>query len=670
MKLHIGGKKAHPDWKIVDIEQRPEVDFVGDARDLGQFADNSVEQIYASHVLEHFHYGVNNEVMTTLKEWHRVLQPGGQVLISVPDLHTLCWLYVSPNLDPNDRYHLMRIMFGGHMNEFDVHRVGFSAESLVSFLQDAGFENVLQVGKFDLFEDSSLVAFQGQFVSLNMIATKSTASVIQEIDRNPSASVSNQPVTGRIIVDGVFFQLYETGIGRLWQALLVEWSKSDFSNNILVLDRHNTSPRIAGINYRVVPLCKYDDLEAEQRLLQNICDEENADLFISTYYTRPLSTRSIFMGYDMIPEVLGADFSKPIWQAKHDAIRQAIAHITISQNTARDLQQYFPEVGIENVTPILCGVSDHFRPASEAEIVEFRSRYNIQKPYFLLVAPQFSYKNSQLFLEGLSHLSSRCGFDVVCTGRSAIDFSEEAHRQLPDILFHPLYLDDDELRLAYAGAVALVYPSLYEGFGLPVLEALKCGCPVITTANASIPEVAGEAAIYVGDRDGAAMAEALVRVQSPQSRQRLIQSGYQQAQKFSWASMAEKMKTTLSSYLPPVTPAPQVIVLVDWTQPEEALYEQLVMFFQMIDSVSASYSFLFETLGTDAESASMMLGGVLMDYLMTAETSMAGEPMIQFIDPLTLENCQNLNLSARIVLGEVAPQYAQLLAFIPDFGFC
>lgn len=66
LKLHIGGKEAHPDWKILDIEERPEVDFVGDAADLSQFEDNSVEAIYASHVLEHFHHSLNNELLVTL----------------------------------------------------------------------------------------------------------------------------------------------------------------------------------------------------------------------------------------------------------------------------------------------------------------------------------------------------------------------------------------------------------------------------------------------------------------------------------------------------------------------------------------------------------------------------------------------------------------------------
>lgn len=66
MKLHIGGKQPHPEWKILDVLQRPEVDFIANASNLEQFDDNSIEAIYASHVLEHFYHGWNNELINTL----------------------------------------------------------------------------------------------------------------------------------------------------------------------------------------------------------------------------------------------------------------------------------------------------------------------------------------------------------------------------------------------------------------------------------------------------------------------------------------------------------------------------------------------------------------------------------------------------------------------------
>ncbi|NJN32473.1 MAG: methyltransferase domain-containing protein [Synechococcales cyanobacterium RM1_1_8] len=172
INLHIGGKQEHPEWKILDIEPRPEVDFIGDASDLSQFPDNSISSIYASHVLEHFHYGLDNELLTVLQEWLRVLIPGGRLLISVPDLRTMCWLYSNPDASVMERHHFMRIMFGGHMNEYDVHRVGFDADTLSLYLSEAGFADMELTDEFGIFQDSSSLRILGQLISLNVIAIK------------------------------------------------------------------------------------------------------------------------------------------------------------------------------------------------------------------------------------------------------------------------------------------------------------------------------------------------------------------------------------------------------------------------------------------------------------------------------------------------------------------
>jgi predicted SAM-dependent methyltransferase len=172
INLHIGGTEPHPEWKILDIEKRPEVDFVGDASDLSQFASESVTAIYASHVLEHFYYGLNDELTQTLSEWYRVLQPGGKLYISVPNLKTLCWLFLTPNLDPLDRHHIMRVMFGGQMNEFDVHKCGFDADILALYLAEVGFREYEPVAEFGMFNDRSSSRLGETLISLNAIATK------------------------------------------------------------------------------------------------------------------------------------------------------------------------------------------------------------------------------------------------------------------------------------------------------------------------------------------------------------------------------------------------------------------------------------------------------------------------------------------------------------------
>jgi predicted SAM-dependent methyltransferase len=172
MKLHIGGKQAHPDWKIFDIYKRPEVDYIGDASDLSQFEDESVEAIYASHVLEHFYYALNYELAFTLSEWHRVLKQGGQLMISVPDLRTLCWLYSRPDLDVQTRFRIMAMIFGGQSNEYDVHKVGLDFDILCLYLADVGFSDCVRVNEFNLFQDCSILQVFGNPISLNVIATK------------------------------------------------------------------------------------------------------------------------------------------------------------------------------------------------------------------------------------------------------------------------------------------------------------------------------------------------------------------------------------------------------------------------------------------------------------------------------------------------------------------
>ncbi|APB34215.1 hypothetical protein GlitD10_1889 [Gloeomargarita lithophora Alchichica-D10] len=172
LRLHIGGTRPHPDWKIVDVEPRPEVDYVMDASDLSGFGDESVDVIYTSHVLEHFHHTLNNELLRVLVEWRRVLKPGGRLLISVPDLRILCWLYGNPNLLPDERMHLMRIMFGGQTDEYDVHKAGLDFEILGMYVEQAGFRDYEQVSEFNLFPDCSRIRILDTLISLNVIATR------------------------------------------------------------------------------------------------------------------------------------------------------------------------------------------------------------------------------------------------------------------------------------------------------------------------------------------------------------------------------------------------------------------------------------------------------------------------------------------------------------------
>jgi glycosyltransferase involved in cell wall biosynthesis len=441
-----------------------------------------------------------------------------------------------------------------------------------------------------------------------------------------------------IVIDGVFFQLYRTGIARVWRSLLQEWAEDSFSKYIVVLDRAGTAPKIPGIKYRTVSPYDYDTTKADREMLQQICDEEGADLFISTYYTTPLSTPSVFMAYDMIPEVLGANINEPMWQEKHYGISHASAYISISENTARDLIQFFPDISSELVRVAHCGVSSIFSPASKEDINCFKTKYGISKPYFISVGGGWDYKNIRLFFQAFGQLASKQGFEIVCTG-SGVLLEEEFRAYTSGTVIHKLLLNDEELRLAYAGAIALVYPSKYEGFGLPILEAITCGCPVITCPNSSLPEVAGEAALYVKDDDADGLADALCEVQKPKIRNSLIAAGLEQAKNFSWSKMAK----TISSALIDATLVRlnlkeiNLIVFPDWTQAEESLGLELERVVKLIATHpdKSKMTLLVDHSNISDEEANLALSSVAMSLLMEEDLDVSDGPEISLIGQLS-----------------------------------
>ena len=170
LRLHIGGREKHPDWRIVDVIPGEGVDYVRSCTDLAVFGDGTVAEIYASHVIEHL--GYQRDLARALKEFHRVLEPGGRLRVSVPDLQTLCELFLDPALDANARFHVMRMMFGGQTDEADFHHVGLTEEFLAEFMRRAGFVGIERVQNFGLFEDASALVFGGRPISLNVTAQK------------------------------------------------------------------------------------------------------------------------------------------------------------------------------------------------------------------------------------------------------------------------------------------------------------------------------------------------------------------------------------------------------------------------------------------------------------------------------------------------------------------
>jgi hypothetical protein len=352
----------------------------------------------------------------------------------------------------------------------------------------------------------------------------------------------------RILIDCVVFQYLDSGISRVWRGLLTQWAEdADFADQIVVLDRKGTAPRLRGLHYRTINAHDYARTGADSLYLQRICDEEGADLFVSSYYTTPTTTASVFFGYDMIPEVIGTNLTEEGWLEKHRAIEHAGAHIMISQSSANDLERLFPVVKPGSTTVAHCGLADGFGVADAKTIAEFRQHHGLTKPYLLSVGDRTGvdgYKNGLLIFKALAEMPEAADFDLLLIGGQGEIEPELTALQIKSRIVH-LRLSDADLKSAYSGAAALLYPSRYEGFGLPILEAMACGCPVITCKNSSIPEVVGSAARFV-DADAAAdLVQAIREVCDPATREAMVAAGLQQAQQFSTDRMAQVVKRAL-----------------------------------------------------------------------------------------------------------------------------
>jgi len=170
IRLHVGGKEPRAGWTILDAVPRPHVDHVGDCRDLAFLADGSCAEIYAAHVLEHL--GYNGELQDTLKGFHRVLAPGGRLRVSVPDMDILCRLFIHPEAAAEDKFLIMRMLFGGRVDAYDVHLSGLNYAFLGGFIAQAGFGGIRRVAAFGEFDDASSLRFRGVAISCNIEAFK------------------------------------------------------------------------------------------------------------------------------------------------------------------------------------------------------------------------------------------------------------------------------------------------------------------------------------------------------------------------------------------------------------------------------------------------------------------------------------------------------------------
>lgn len=361
------------------------------------------------------------------------------------------------------------------------------------------------------------------------------------------------------------------GIGRYGSGLTQALAALDEVRLTLLVDPRAVSTFHSLPDIERVPItCRPTSL-SQQWVIPNVLRRLRADVYHSPYYLMPYRTSrpTVVTFYDIIPLIVPGTYSalfRLVYRATHHlAAAAADRAIAISQSTAADLVRIgLPE---RKISAIALGVGREFHLRSEQEIEAVRQRYGLLERFALYVGTNKPHKNLPRLIEAWASASRKMSepdvlpWTLVVAGRedpryprvidlaAANGVSAETGEDIPprrgDRGRFPLSaigaVPEADLPALYSAASLFIFPSLYEGFGLPVLEAMACGTPVICSNTSSLPEIAGDAALMVDPINTEALAKTISLVLSEDSlREELKAKGLAQAAAFSWEQTARK----------------------------------------------------------------------------------------------------------------------------------
>jgi len=262
------------------------------------------------------------------------------------------------------------------------------------------------------------------------------------------------------------------------------------------------------------------------------------------------ATRTIVTVHDLSFEHTPADMIMPGMEAHLKkwvpcSVQRADHVIAVSAATRQDLIDLY-HTPPEKITVLHHGVAPQFQPiADSAQLARVRHKYNLgDRPFVLSVSTIQPRKNYRRLIQAFAQIDD--AYSLVLAGGKGWGFddifADVVHLGLKDRVHFPGFIADADLPALYNAASLFIYPSLYEGFGLPILEAMACGTPVVAGSQSSLPEVVGEAGLLVDPYNVDAIAAAILRVLAePDLHRQLSQAGHQQVKKFTWHRMATQL---------------------------------------------------------------------------------------------------------------------------------
>ena len=348
----------------------------------------------------------------------------------------------------------------------------------------------------------------------------------------------------------------ETYSRQLIKALLDQQSPHQFR---LYFRSRPPEGLFIGAQMRTIP---FPRLWTHVRLAWEMAQAPPEMLFVPSHVVPPIHPRRTLvtvhdLGYLFFPEAHPWQQRTYLDLSTRWNVRAASHVLADSQATKTDLIDHY-RIDPDRITVAYPGKDESLEPVDDPTVVQVvKATYDIEGDYFLFLGTLHPRKNLSRLVEAFKQFRSsdpESGVQLVLAGKSGWLCEDLVNQirelDLGDCIKLPGYVAAEDKAALLSGAIGFLFPSLHEGFGLPVLEAQACGCPVITSTDSSLPEVAGDAALLVDPRDVHAIAGAMRRVVDDHDLQAdLRERGLINVQRFSWESCARTVLHAMGTVL-------------------------------------------------------------------------------------------------------------------------
>jgi mannosyltransferase len=329
------------------------------------------------------------------------------------------------------------------------------------------------------------------------------------------------------VFDNIIFSLQNSGgISTYWYELISRMENNKNIESIYVENCRRAKSNILRKNI-IIPDAKI--IHRKSGLINRIFPislvNKESFIFHSSYYrtTNNKNAKKITTVHDFVSEKIYRKKLSPSAIMRKIAILNSDHIIAISNNTKIDFLNFYPQIPEKKVSVIYNGVSsDYF---------VFNSKNYLEPDYVLFVGSRANYKNFDFVVELISKFTALKLY-IVGSDLTEFEKSKISKTLQPDRWKLFVNIDNQELNKLYNNAAALIYPSFYEGFGIPILEAMKAGCPVIALNRSSIPEVAGDAAFLIDKLDLSDFYDAIIFLLG--NKNYFLNKGLENTKRFSW----------------------------------------------------------------------------------------------------------------------------------------